>query len=1079
MAEIGPNRTTLLSSPDPLGMSNENLSTCSPTKTSRHPSKSPRKALTDASSKYNVQEFYINTPPAPRPRSSPSKASKQPRQSTSPWRIRLTVQAEQVGKTSKPASPKMPPAKYLTERTTTITVPLKGADNTPPAVKKRARGRPRKSLDSPVKRTGTPKPNAGGRRKTLRDSVEEPNVRKVAPPGREGGRLGKSVQPDLETSETRKIQKTSKIPSADDLGKSELSSKSARTRSRGQRKEITPVKIALDADTDSRDGSADVVRRVPKGSEGNTEAKHGTTSAEPSLLRGPLETSSRRASEISPAHSPLYHQDQDLCKPMIFCEGRPPSIVGDTEGHEPSFDPKDHYREFNSILESEGFSMVSVSSLSSAGNQSAGSVYQDESQHEHTPLAMSSPSLPQAPQIVPAQSSPRHLKETGDGTPKLVRVVRAGIALQGALSPNPRIPVLGSPFQRSEKLSPFPAENIPVPQQGRASTTSRARSPKECLDDLFGGFGAGTRRELKAGLRLGEELAKRQQKALQTPAFSSKVEDDVFLQEAGSESVQLPSSVSTESYSLNRPGSGSQVKYPLLSNNQLPSPARSEVNADDDRMSWKADTPVKADSHRLAPVSQPLHEEQFGSNAPDDSMVRREAEWQQEREAVSRQIELANKSQVIVIGSDDGEEEAQQEDGDAEDTNDSDIWQAEAHSVDHSRETTPEVPTALLQSEVLKPRRSKLPGPWRCNSQVIYSDELEPTEEDLFWQPGQAQANASKKRTGRSAQVQSVLELSTASLLDSSIENTRKAEAQIQSEASRVLLEGASSPTIEDVSRSEKPQVAQDVQKYPGKNHCPDSNQGLEEITTLTSPDGKSFQYISRGLKERKIAIDPQLLHKRIRPPISTQPVQTAVPPPTSWLSRLAGPLWRVIAPATPVLPAATKEDILCSSPYEPLCQLTPWEECHFRALGPLYYASLLYGAHLFPFNPRSPAAIYCGATVTTSLCWSRTITPADCGITDAFMVLLDERGFALGAPGEQWIDEGYVISMCVSLWVGMAMRGEVEIDRSKGEKSGLRKQRDRKWTEKDIAWEDNESEYFERKRREFDGLPSWKNNGL
>lgn len=94
-------------------------------------------------------------------------------------------------------------------------------------------------------------------------------------------------------------------------------------------------------------------------------------------------------------------------------------------------------------------------------------------------------------------------------------------------------------------------------------------------------------------------------------------------------------------------------------------------------------------------------------------------------------------------------------------------------------------------------------------------------------------------------------------------------------------------------------------------------------------------------------------------------------------------------------------------------------------------------------------------------------------------MVLLHERGFALAEPGEQWIEEGLPIRMCVDIWVGMVMRGEIAVNASSGEKAGLRKQGDRVWTAEDISWKDNASEYFERKRREFDGLPSWKVMGI
>lgn len=106
-------------------------------------------------------------------------------------------------------------------------------------------------------------------------------------------------------------------------------------------------------------------------------------------------------------------------------------------------------------------------------------------------------------------------------------------------------------------------------------------------------------------------------------------------------------------------------------------------------------------------------------------------------------------------------------------------------------------------------------------------------------------------------------------------------------------------------------------------------------------------------------------------------------------------------------------------------------------------------------------------------------ITKMDCGVTDAFMVLLDERGYALGEPGEEWIDESLVVRMCVTIWESMVMKGEVEVNGWYGEKAGWRLQRDKMWTKQDINWNLNESAYFERKRKEFRGLPSWIEMGI
>lgn len=1119
---MAPTEDMLLSSPDPLGMSNGNIPSHSPTKAGRHPSINPREALNEASGNAQVREFYINTPPNRRRNASPMKSPKQTKQSTSPWRIRLTVQAEQVDEMRRSENS---PAKRLAERTTTITVPLKGGDDTPPVVETKGRGRPRKSLDSPVKRAGTPRPKAGGRRKTMPESPKKQEMdshsETATQPKKPRGRPRKSMEPKDMESNLRPSQQNdldvwlgSSIVGGEESA--EVMSKSTRTRSRGRRQEITSMKIAVDSDIESQSSSAGKTSDAPKELAWTLGNRHDESDSTGEKLSQRHETPTLQMEQslalgMSHGRSTLEQQDENERESAIHPDIRSPSPHGDNAHGQTEFDPTDPDQEYDSILESEGFSMVSVSSLPSVSDQSVSPRQQYGSLHEHTPAITSSPSVPPAPETANTQSSPRQLGIPSDGTPKLAKVVRAGIALQGVLSPKDQSQKLGSPIQESQKPSPFLTAEKPAPQREIPRPVPKDKSPDERLDGLFRGFGAGTRRELKAGLRLGEELAKRQWQTSETSSIGPK-EDDVFHLTKSLNYPQLLASGSREDYSRKSPGSEKPVIYPLLSNNQLPSPERSLMDEDEDRMSWKVDTPIKQEKPASTSAQVLVSDDSIGPNASaiDYTMIARKEEWQREREAVSKQIEMANKSQVIIIDSDDDEEEEEQDS--EEDVADSDIWQAEAQSADQSRETTPEASRILLQPEMLKPRRSKIPSPWRRNSQAIYSDEMEPTESDLFWQPDQSQARASKRRDARKGRSQDHSGMSADSVLDNSLENTRKAEAQIQREASNtwpvegsILSNGDDSNTVasaENTLDHNSIQQADQTRKSPvvvtpNENHnvsklphtrkeasMKDVVEVSEKMTTLKVTGDTSVEPISQTSRGSKAAIDPRLLKKKTRPSsASDQPIRPIRPiqplQPTessaSWLSRLTAPIWSVFAPAASLQPAATKEDILCSSPHEPLCQLTPWEECHFRALGPLYYGSLLYGAHLFPFNPRSPSARYCGAYVTNKLGWSRKITPEDCGITDAFMVLLDERGFALGEPGARWIDEGMVIAKCVALWAGMVKRGEIEADGSKGERIGLRDEGDRKWTKDDIDWASNESAYFERKRREFDGLPSWK----
>ena len=1013
--------------------------------------------------------------------------------------------------------------KRLTERTTTITVPLKGGDDTPPAEKK-GRGRPRKSLDSPVKRACTPKPKskAAGRRKSMPESPkkrEEACSEMATPPKKPRGRPRKSVEPSLNPSQKDEVDVWLGSSLAEEDETAETVTKASRTRSRGRRQEITPRKIAVSSEIQSQSGSAGAAGDVPK----ELAWTLGNPYDEKDQMEQKISESheaptphmeQRSVSEISREQTIGGQQDKKVRRSMMHRDTRSPRPLGGDVQDQAEFNSTGQHQEDDSILESEGFSMVSVSSLPSVGGNSVSPPHLYRSLHEHTPAITSSPSVPPAPESAKIEASPRQLERPSYGTPKLVRVVRAGIALQGALSPKNGSQRLDSPFQESQKPSPFLTIEKPAPHRGLSHPVPKDKLPEERLDDVFRGFGAGTRRELKAGLRLGEELAKRQRS---NPEYVEGLKgvDNVYEHTGSPKYPRLPASDTEEGYILKAPGSEIHVRYPLLSNNQLPSPERSMMGEEEDRMDWKADTPIKQEGFASASTQVLVDDESTLSNASaiDYTMMARKEEWQREREAVSKQIEMANKSQVIVIDSDDDEEEEKQES--EENLTDSDIWQAEAQSAGSSPEVAPEAPDSLLQPAAVKPRRSKLPSPWRRDSQIIYSDEVEPTESDLFWQPDQSQARASKRHNAGKGQTQDQSDISTESVLDISIEKTRKAEAQIQLEASnawpakRSLLsidghsnaatsaednpEPGSIQQTDQMTRSSVVVMPSEYQSVtnlpptPKESHTKDVIEVSDKLTSLKVTEGTSVQPNPRTSKECKPAIDPRLLQKKKKisrqPNASNQPLRPiqllqSTQPPTSWLSRLTAPIWSVLAPAAPLLPAATKEDILCSSPHEPLCQLTPWEECHFRALGPLYYGSLLYGAHLFPFNPRSRSARYCGAYVNTSLGWSRKITPEDCGITDAFMVLLDERGFALGEPGARWIDEGIVIARCVALWVGMVKRGEIEVDRSKGEKSGLRDRGDRKWTKDDIDWASNESAYFERKRREFDGLPSWKNKG-
>lgn len=1048
------------------------------------------------------------------------------------------MQAENVDDEKNKRIRNSSPAKRLTEQTTTITVPLKGGDDSPPAAVKKARGRPRTSMENEKKRDGTPKPKAGGRRRTSSDSLPKPAQHfergEPNPPKKSRGRPRKSMEPASEGQEESNDAGFLPGHKEDKLEHDVTGRKTSRTRNRGRRKEISPVKIALDSEAGSEQETSRIADWVPIDPVCTPSGVGNNAPLRPELPT-PIDYADLRAPLNSPGElSVMKQQGEDVWRSMIHSES-PNNItsLGETQDEGP-VDPTDEHHEYDTILESEGFSMVSVSSLASTGGNSNQPINQAELMSERTPAIASSPLVPPSIRNDSVCPSSRQMIRSQDGTPKLARVVRAGIALQGVLSPRDPRMRLGSPFVQSAKPEPsqLSASQLDLSEYG--SSGVKARSPEERLEKLFGGFGAGTRRELRAGLRLGEELAKRQRKT------ASTTDEDVFGAASGPWYPRLPGSHAPEAYNLRisnpKQEQTLEVAYPSLSRKQLPTPERSEDGVDDDRMSWNEDTPAKPLESITSTSSDPLNHtnECDNESTVDYTMMAREAGWQREREAVSRQIQLANKSQVIVINSDDDEVDPLRESSGDED--DDDIWQAEAHSQTNSRELTPEVSNLLAQPENVKPRRSKLPSPWTRRGEIIQSSEIEPTDADLFWQSNQTQPKLRKGLFGKDTESQGSRDQSWASSSpviekspdasardpknpslksttisreatnEESVDQTDDLTGALLASQLNTVREPRSRPSLSSGSApaAEQSNVTQIVQRHAKQQITVEEQvtrlnspiEQLSEASTLQSVDEQSISTIPEVprniVKDLTAAIDPLLLRNEAKPakPRQSQKqshyepltLPTTTPTESSWLTRLTAPIWSALTPSPTLPPPATQSDILTSSPHEPLCQLTPWEPCHTRALGPLYYSALLYGAHIFPFNSSSPSAAYLNATIRTPLGWERKVTRQDCAVADAFMVLLEERGFALGSGvvGERWIEVGDVVGMCVELWVGMVMRGEMEADGSsgKGERVGLRKQGDRLWRREDVDWDANSSRYFERKRRQFDGLPSWKKLG-
>ncbi|KAF2258012.1 hypothetical protein CC78DRAFT_157719 [Lojkania enalia] len=792
MPDDDANRSYPESSPDPLAASLRETKTNARRRTTR-PSKEP--LASSSPSKQNrrrsVSEQTIEY-------SSPSKQmvmNTGRTGSASPWRIKVTVQAE-PGSGSDDENIESPTARRFT-RTTTTTVPLKDADASSPV---KRRGRPRKSdaATAKSKRSGTParkRSQSKGRRRSSIGVTDASmaDLSTVAVPKKRRGRPRKSIQataedetsiaheaptesldeniaePEPEPPQAPPLETPDLQPTLAGLAEERLQSSSPTIENTPQEPYVRPPhgqyvqQIRLD------EPEHVTIRRLAE----QRAEQQKLNAPTPRSCHAPRNTETSRkikARKLTPGAKENIVTEKDSSDeeanptPSTSDEEGPvsktlalpaaPSLVEDISSiHETTLaqaqdsDEEDDLGDITNlafdegatrmpddtvILESENFSMVSVDSLPSNGGLTSSANNNTIQLLDHSYLQIPSEAprrtrssplrspkvtvepfhtqqttshVPSSPPVLsmrkqtpmmderspsnPPTIQPAYHSPSKTTTPRLTRVVKAGVALQGVLDPG--------------RLTPT-AE----------SSEEAIDEQRDRLDDLFRGFSEGTRRELQAGLRLGEQLARHNQERKSresSPALSSpckmpllKRPGSTILESRYKHRNSRMLTPDEQDYVLSVPPSpepDTEVKYPLLRVNklehQLVSPARSE-----DEMSWRVDTPPpraeKSDSQHL-----------IASNEAG--------------------LEFQDREIVAVSGA------MQREDY-------SDIWQEEASRSsdlpmpsdalsEMAAEPTPQLQDLFIDDDQLvKPARGKIPRTWRrkSSSDFNYSDEAEPPE---------------------------------------------------------------------------------------------------------------------------------------------------------------------------------------------------------------------------------------------------------------------------------------------------------------------------------------------------------------
>ncbi|KAF2690245.1 hypothetical protein K458DRAFT_328526 [Lentithecium fluviatile CBS 122367] len=745
------------SSPDPLATSmNQNNA-----RGRRQTTRSKQPLTSSSPSKQNRASSYVDLEAA-----SPSKSMvlSTPRGGgASPWRIKVTVQAEPGSGDENVDSPSV---KRVT-RTKTTTIPLKDADATSPV---KRRGRPRKSdaTSAKAKRSGTPARKAA-QSKTRTSSIgvegSAADVDTDAPPKRRRGRPRKSIQPPTEdeaiVADEREPTEEQEHISAEDFPAQETTVSKQTSLEDGEKSDEVPTEDDIAPAQEFTPPQSDLSQRI--------RARKGTPANKGKVT---LELSSdEKSDEDSDIHTPSG-TDEEAPEARERAASTPEDFVTfeapEDDDYEDAIQNVTNFAfeegatrmpDDTTILESENFSMVSVDSLPSGGGltspvygpaglttagSSMASIRNSEylripsadvhtrsspenatrpspdlsrtaqptadvktsppvaSQRHKTP-SIDTRLLSNPPPIEPARFSPTEAE-----TPKIGRVVKAGVALQVVLDPSRATP---------------------------------ERSPSKIIDeDIFRGFSERTRRELQAGLRLGEQLAQLGPSKPNSPVLPSPIKptmqgeasDDVFARRVQQRSSRLLTPEDQDDCMMPTPPATqpADVQYPSLNvsepESQLLSPARSE-----DEMSWRVDTP---------PVR--------GVTAGGQQFM-----------AVSSETDQAfrgRKSSAVT-------------DVDAQVTKDNhaDMWEEEAsrssnspQSSSHPAEGSPQLQDLFAQEGLVKPIRGKLPRTWRCKSagNFQYSDEAEESPEPTPSSTEFDEAVAEKVDKGKSKMLESVIQ---------------------------------------------------------------------------------------------------------------------------------------------------------------------------------------------------------------------------------------------------------------------------------------------------------------------------------
>lgn len=625
---------------------------------------------------------------------SPTKV--QSETNVSPWRIRVTVEAEHEDENNEKMSPRKRKNPNL-GKTMTTKVPLKNEKDTSQTPKKR-RGRPRKSDAIYTERNETSPRGSPGR--TPKRKLSSPEKRPRGRPMKAA-----SVQDGVNES-SGEVENISETIETDDVLENlnhdalniHYHNNTTRSLSPNQGGNEFNTADSIDEGSNEKplnDNNGNSLRSHPST---GFNRKFGKRIIEGDSELTPIKSRSaaRRVRAVSPENTlyaghtprplrmyptPTSSSQLDDERTESFTQLSPQEAASSESRQriQPVTDPTNVHREFDSIMESEGFSMVTLDSLPSVRQQSLSSILSSAKQTLNPLFARTG-----------SQAKKLGFSINQVDSPKYGHYPRAD---QGptALDATAEIDHLSGAAATAESISDYnrgkPHKIDSSPQQGRSTSSKSKRNlslaklvrvgimlqstlrssndlggdqslgaARKRLEDLFSDFASDVQRELLASLRFSEQMVKR------------KIEVE--------NSRQL----------------GAQNKGFSRGRDSL-----------------------LHDSGRLeeSDIDEPTEDDINDGRLQISGLEQRQREWQLKREAVSRRIQQADSTQVVVVESelDDADnppvnnasplEVEVAPESDQEDEDYDDIWQLEARNPESapSRMTSEDHEQANWQEE--------------------------------------------------------------------------------------------------------------------------------------------------------------------------------------------------------------------------------------------------------------------------------------------------------------------------------------------------------------------------------------------